>query len=77
MSSLGLSGKVFVPTCVSSAKLKRLKQLKMSVVIHGNDCVDAENQGRKVADVIVTICKLLILIVCFSDGALARSGKPI
>ena len=48
----------------------------MSVVIHGNDCVDAENQGRKVAEVIVTSCKLLILRVCFQDRALLRSGKP-
>ena len=33
--------------------------------------------ARKVAEAIVTICKLLILRVCFPFGAVARSGKPI
>lgn len=44
-----IPGRIYVPAGVSSAKLERLFELGANVIEHGNDCVEAEFEARRVA----------------------------
>jgi threonine dehydratase len=45
-----LPGEIYVPETISRAKLARLRELDAQLVMHGADCVDAEIEARRVAE---------------------------
>jgi threonine dehydratase len=50
LSRLGWPGIVVVPRTASPSKVDRLRRLGVELVIHGDDCVEAELYAREVAD---------------------------
>lgn len=50
LGRLGWPGIVVVPRTASPAKVARLRRLGVELVLHGDDCVDAELHARRIAD---------------------------
>jgi len=49
MKKYGLKGRIIVPRMVSAAKRKKLELAGADLLLHGNDCVETEMYGRKLA----------------------------
>ncbi len=43
-------GRIYIPAGVADAKVARLDELGAHVIVHGTDCVDAEQEARRVAE---------------------------
>ncbi|MCE7742732.1 MAG: threonine/serine dehydratase [Candidatus Heimdallarchaeota archaeon] len=50
VNKLGLKGTIFLPENASPVKVKALKDQKIEITLHGNDCVQAEMYARKYAE---------------------------